>query len=185
MGTLNVASLNSTSLNSTNLTSTGGNINIDGTWTGAPVGTIIGTAYGSSTTQVVLAASKAYTEIANLTYTTKAANSIFFLTGYAHCYGNGGAYTSSTRANIGFEVVSGGVTTRITGFDGASGGDSWGTQSYPGCILARHDQYTSSFAAGTACTFKLLGASYDLSAAKFNTSGYNHKCVLTLFEIAT
>ena len=184
MGTLNVANLNSTSLNSTNLTSTGGNINIDGTWIGAPAGTIIGTAYGSSTTNVSVGTSKTYVEIANLTYTTKAANSIFFLTGYAHCYGSGGAYTSSTRANIGFEVVSGGVTTRITGVDGNSG-DTWGTQSYPGCILARHDQYTSSFAAGTACTFKLLGASFDLSTAKFNHPGYNHKCVLTLFEIAT
>ena len=184
MGTLNVASLNSTSLNSTNLTSTGGNINIDGTWTGAPVGTIIGTAYGSSTTTVSVGAIRTYVEIANLTYTTKAANSIFFLTGYTHCYGSGGSYTSSSRANIGFEVVSGGVTTRITGIDGASG-DSWGTQSYPGCILARHEQYTSSFAAGASCTFKLLGASFDLSTANFNHPGYNHKCVLTLFEIAT
>ena len=184
MGTLNVSNLNSTSLNSTNLTSVGGNINIDGAWTGAPVGTIIGTAYGSSTTTVTLAATQTYVEIANLTYTTKAANSIFFLTGYSHCYGSGGSYTGSTRANIGFEVVSGGVTTRISGVDGSSG-DSWGTQSYPGCILARHEQYTSSFAAGTACTFKLLGASFDLSTCKFNHPGYNHKCVLTLFEIAT
>ena len=173
MGTLNVANLNAT-----------GNVNFDGAWTDAPTGTIIGTAYGSSTAQVVVNSVQTYVEIANLTYTTKATNSLFFLTGYSHCYGSGGSYTSSSRANIGFEVVSGGVTTRITGVDG-SGSDCWGTQSYPGCILARHDQWTSNFAAGTACTFKLLGACFDLSTGRFNHSGYNHKCVLTLFEIAS
>jgi hypothetical protein len=45
MGTLNVANLNSTSLTSTNLTSTNltsaGNIDLSGSWTDAPAGTVI------------------------------------------------------------------------------------------------------------------------------------------------
>ena len=52
MGTLNVASLNSTNLTSTNLTSTNltsaGNIDLSGSWTDAPPGTVIQMASATS-----------------------------------------------------------------------------------------------------------------------------------------
>lgn len=147
-------------------------------------GSILQVAYAESTTQVTNSAARTYEVIHSVTLTSVAANSRYFVTGYAHGYNA----TSNSRGNIGFSVTISGVTTRIAGVDGVSG-DSWGTNFTPpsgssGAALTRSAVYTSTAAAGTSMTFNLLGTNYDASGSIFNYSGYSHKSTITVMEVS-
>ena len=174
MGTLNLS--NGVSLSATG-TAFG---NSAASWSDAPAGTIIKVSYGEGTTQVATTVAQTYTLIHSVSHTAVSTNSRYFLTGYSHAYNA----TAGTRANLGFSVTIGGVTTRIEGVDGASG-DSWGTEAYPGSQLNRSTVYTSTAAAGTVLTFNLLGASFENTNTIFNYSGYSHQSNLTIMEITT
>lgn len=147
-------------------------------------GSILQVAYADSTTQVTNSAVRTYEIIHSVTLTSVAANSRYFIDGYAHGYNQ----TQGARGNIGFSVTISGTTTRISGVDGTSG-DSWGTHLRPdgslsGVVYARSAVYTSTAAAGTSMTFNLLGTSYDASTSIFNYSGYSHKSTITVMEIS-
>ena len=176
MGTLNVANLNHTGDTFT----TNANLNFGGSWTDAPPGTIIKVSYGEGTTEMSTTAAQAYYTIHSVNHTALATNSKYFLTAYCHAYD----VNPGTRANLGFSVTIGGVTTRIQGVDG-SYGDAWGTAAYPGANLNRSTVYTSTAAAGTVLTFNLMGASWDTNDTRFNYTGYGHISTLTIMEIAT
>ena len=169
MGTLNVSNINAT-----------GNLNLGGSWTDAPPGTIIKVSYGEGTTQMATTAAQTYYTIHSVNHTALATNSKYFLTAYCHAWDA----SDSSRANLGFSVTIGGVETRIQGVDGGSG-DSWGTNAYPGANLNRSTVYTSTATAGTVLTFNLMGAGWDTNDTRFNYTGYGHISTLTIMEIAT
>jgi len=142
-------------------------------------GSILQVNYAEYTPQVSFTTIRSYEVFYSQTITASASNSHYLLIGNTHAY----SATTSLRGNIGYSVTISGVTTRISGVDGA-GGDSWGNVLFPGTTMNRQVIYTSTASAGTSLTFNFLVGHFDAGTATYNFAGYNHKSTFTVLEIS-
>lgn len=142
-------------------------------------GSILQVAYAENTTPFSSSTIQTYQVFYSQTIAAASTNSRYLLIGNTHVYSG----TVSLRANIGYSVTIGGITTRILGVDGSSG-DSWGNTTNNGLTINRQAIYTSSVSAGTSLTFNFLVGHFDAGTAQYNTTGYNHKSTFTVLEIS-
>lgn len=129
---------------------------------------------------------KTYTALSggSITITSSYANTKFLLMGQVNGYhpANGGA-------NIGFNRVLGGTTTRLLGVDGSQG-ESWmgegngvTTNSF---TIVRHWLDSPGAAAGASIVYNLLGGNWNAAGGVvyYNYTGsYNLTCTFTVMEI--
>lgn len=145
-----------------------------------PAGSVLQFANTSNSTQFSTSTQYTYFNLHSISVTAVGNNSRYFL----QCYQQAYHASSGGRGNVGWSVTINGVTTRLTGTDGSSTGDSWTQTAYPGVAMNRPFLYTSSVPAGTVLTFTLLGAMFDSGSITFNYSGYNMVGFLYVTEIA-
>jgi hypothetical protein len=142
----------------------------------------IGVTFSQTTT---ISVDKSYQPLSggSITITSSFANTKFLLMGQAQGY-----HAANGGANIGFNRVLGGVTTRLLGVDGNQG-ESWmaegnGTTTNSFNII-RHWLDSPGQAAGATITYNLLGGNWGAAngTVVFNYSGYSPNSTFTVMEI--
>ena len=144
-------------------------------------GNVLQVAKGESTTEVSFTTLYTYYVLYSFNVTAVGDNSRYVFNTYQHAFHS--AISFSSRANLGYSVTIGGITTRLAGVDGANG-DSWGQIANPGTVLSRPHVWDSSVPAGTVITVNVLGATFDAGTCTFNFSAYNHKGICTVTEVS-
>jgi hypothetical protein len=134
--------------------------------------------FNNSSTQV-------YQVFGSLNITARGTGSRFLLISSVNAYAPSGG-----RGNTGFSVTQAGTTTRLLGTDGGSG-DSWrafgnnaGNTGWSH-QCARNYLWTpsTSVTSGTALTFNLLAASYDVAINWNFQSIYIDRAHFTIMEV--